>query len=631
MVKIGSAFFILNFLFSWAFAEGVKVEAIVESNQVAIGEVFQLTISVVTSESAGVGEPRLPDLAEFNFHGRTSSVQAQSTFTNGQFVFIRTQNYHYSLSALKEGQFKIGSAAVNVGGKTYQTQPITISVAKGAGQIQRKQQPNQVDPQNDPFNDPFFDEADDVFSQLLKRRGGGGGGGRGSPQNNQPINPDEAFFLQVEVDKDKVYAGEQITASWFIYTRNLIRDIDTLAYPSLKGFWKEDIYLATNLNFTNEIINGIPYRKALLASYALFPISEGSLTIDPYKAKCTVIMQGGMGGFGGFGKPYEITKSSRPIKIQVLPLPKDGQPPNFSGAVGSFSMGATVQSQTVPMGEPFTFKIRVEGSGNAKVIELPPIELPSNLDQFDLKKDSKFFKNGKSFKDFEFLLVPREVGNIVLPSVTFSYFDPEQNKYISRSSPALNLNVVPGKAGENVKNQRMDLMPKVEVPQVLPDLMYNLGKKSSWKPIRYYVWSVVFLIIVGFILYRIKVEILNQSKSKTLVMLLQDRFNKTPKISDQESWRLSATHIINLVYFVLGEMSEKGKTNDSLSQLIDGTPPSVKREIEKPLKEVMQYFEALAFAPEEFAKIHRNNEKLQENIKNVKNILTRAISIFEKL
>ena len=79
----------------------------------------------------------------------------------------------------------------------------------------------------------------------------------------------------MDVDKKRAYVGEQITANIYLYTRGQIRDIDTLKYPSLKGFWKEDLDLATRLNFESVEVSGVLYQRALLVSYALFPIKAG--------------------------------------------------------------------------------------------------------------------------------------------------------------------------------------------------------------------------------------------------------------------------------------------------------------------------------------------------------------------
>src|SRR5690606_19867367 len=94
--------------------------------------------------------------------------------------------------------------------------------------------------------------------------------------------------------------------------------------------------MATRLNFEQVLIEGIPYSRALLVSYALFPISAGKAIVDPYKAKCTVLTPNAF----GFGKPYVFTKASRPIQINVKEVPSASRPPNFTGAVGKYALTA---------------------------------------------------------------------------------------------------------------------------------------------------------------------------------------------------------------------------------------------------------------------------------------------------
>src|SRR5690606_33644425 len=140
--------------------------------------------------------------------------------------------------------------------------------------------------------------------------------------------------------------------------QNNLTNFEPIQYPALRGFWKEDIEIATRLNFTNVVINGMPYRKALLVSYALFPIKPGTATIDSYKMRATAIMSS---AFGVFGKPYTFTKVNPPVKVQVLPVPTQNQPSDYSGAVGSFDIKASVDRTTVAANEPFSLKIRFQG------------------------------------------------------------------------------------------------------------------------------------------------------------------------------------------------------------------------------------------------------------------------------
>src|SRR5690606_28780167 len=145
-----------------------------------------------------------------------------------------------------------------------------------------------------------------------------------------------------------------------------------------------------------------------LVAYALFPIKAGKATIDSYTAKCTVVT----GGNFGFGRPYQFTKASRPLSLNVLDIPVENRPQDFTGAVGDFKVSGELDRTSVPAHQPVTWKIRFFGRGNAKLIDLPAFELPPSVELYDQKSDSKFSKDGTSFKEFEVLLIPREEGQI---------------------------------------------------------------------------------------------------------------------------------------------------------------------------------------------------------------------------
>ena len=307
---------------SAAFAAGdVEVTATVDRTQLSPDDTFQLRVGVSSSGEVSSSQPTLPPLNDFEILNEWQSNESRTSFTSGrggmQRKTIQTTNYNFLLQPKREGQLTIGGVEVVVDGQAHVTKPISLKVAKGLGAPsggRGRQAPGagagsssgsgggrvQMPPG---FEDE--EDVDDVFSQLLRRGMGLPPGGNiddlpdpnGGGSRTLPINPNDAFFVQVETDKKEAYVGEQVTVSFFLYTRGVIRDLDTLKYPSLRGFWKEDIEIATHLNFTNEVVNGIPYKKALLASFALFPIKEGSATIDSYTAKCTVAMDplGGMG------------------------------------------------------------------------------------------------------------------------------------------------------------------------------------------------------------------------------------------------------------------------------------------------------------------------------------------------
>ncbi|HWU45055.1 MAG TPA: BatD family protein, partial [Bdellovibrio sp.] len=451
----------------------ISVQSSVDRNEMSMNDTFTVNVSVVTSEDVDVQEPRVPTLTDFDLlKNWTQTAVAQKLIQGARGMEFETQRrkeFLYMLAPKQAGTLSVPSFEVVVGGKVYRTQPIVIKISQGGGgQAQQQQRPSKKSGPGLPrmphgFEDPFEDmdrAEEEIFNQLLQQRqrlmqqmqqqepgnlppdnfyGALNGGMKNPAYRSLPTNPNEAFFISVELDKTEAYEGEQITANWYVYTRGQMETLDRLKFPDLRGFWKEIIEEVPAIQFTEELVNGVPWKKALLASHALFPIKAGTAVVDEYKIKSRVRLPAQ--GYGFLGKPYEYTKSSARIPIKVKPLPTEGRPSDFSGAVGQFELHATVENPTVPVNQPFSLKVRFEGAGNAKLIDLPPLNLPGILEQYDTKSDAKFFKNGRSFKEFEVLVIPRQEGDITLPALSVSMFDPSTSKYYTRKTQPIVLKV----------------------------------------------------------------------------------------------------------------------------------------------------------------------------------------------
>ncbi len=598
----------------------VKVEATIDKPTISTSEDLTLTIRVSSDESINMNEPRLPNLEGFDLTGSWSGSESQSTFTNGTFQVEQSRTYNYRLTPKKPGNLTLGPAEVVVGGQAFKTDPITVKVAPGGPRV-AQQPPPQGGAQPDEEEDPF-QNMEDMFNQLLQRRGLQRFRGV-EPQN---INPNEAFFIDAEVDKQKAYVGEQVTANWYLYTRGVIRDIDTLKYPSLTGFWKEEIELATRLNFESHVVNGIAYKRALLASYALFPIKEGSVQVDPYKAKCTVLT----GDAFGFGRPYQFTKASKPITIQVLPLPTEGRPKNFSGAVGDFQVEAKLDAASVPVNQPVTLRIRFAGYGNAKLIDLPPLNLPPSLELYDTKKDAKFFKDGKSYKEFEVLLIPRQQGTVQIPPVTVSVFSPKLNKYVEEKTEGLTLQVTPGLNNEVAPPMAMQgesgaaKSQAPSGPTLLTDVNYRASTFGSFPP---WLWVILYSFALGLIAWKTTDEMGLLKRKDSLKTKTNKRLKSLYGLAKKADYRGVGVSSTNLIYLVLGEIIGHGGAHREIEALLAQGPPSLRRELGDSIKKILSQAESLAFAPEAFIGEMNKKERLKGFVVDLEKTLLAAIGL----
>tara|TARA_Y100001935_G_scaffold255400_1_gene268196 strand:+ start:1295 stop:3169 length:1875 start_codon:yes stop_codon:yes gene_type:complete len=611
-----------------AWGAEIQVIASTDRTEVGLGDSFTLQVTIssegsVQTDSPDLSSDRLQNLEIVNQWG--PSTQMQSVFSGGTMMVSHSKTYNYLLAANKLGKAVIPAITVVVDGSAYKTDPIEISVVdqpSSRGSQRRQRSQNDIFSQMDQLEQQ-------MFNQLLQRRFGGGAPQPSDPLfDDTPINPKEAFFLRAEADKKEAYVGEQVTANWYLYTRGTITDIDTLKYPTLRGFWKEEIEMATRLNFEQVVLNGIPYQRALLVSYALFPIKAGSASIDPYKAKCTVITPGNM----GFGRPYQFTKASPPLSLKVLDVPKENRPSDFTGAVGSFQVSASLDQNKVPAHQPVTWKVRISGRGNAKLIDLPAFDLPKAVELYDQKFDSKFNRNGTSYKEFEILLIPREEGKVEIPSISFSVFNPDKKSFEKIQTEKLLLDVGPGtrtdvaqgtdlKTPTDNKSKAQEEWSIYPTPSTADAASFALPLPAWWS-----LFAFSFLSVLG----HAWVGLGKTKRKETLRQVLKMRLKKLSKLSKAHKWREFGTEMSNGIYKIVGLVVSSTGGSTDLNSLLKMAPPSLRREHGEDLKNLVQEVEGLAFAPEEIAKTKASPENLLKLQKKFESLMNAAIQKVEE-
>lgn len=643
LISFLPVFLLLAALPSHAAAAKYEVKATVDRHAIDPSEVVVLSVSVTSDEDVDVKTPTLPPMTDFEvmsqWQGKEVRANLVNTPTGPQFKSVRSNVFNWQLSPKKLGALTIFPIEVVVEGKSVRTGAISVQVASGAGGTDRSGTARNGRGTAKPppgFDDDAMpgptDDEEDLFSQLLRR------GMRQVPQGGSrtmPKNANEAFFVQVETDKTEAYVGEQITVSFYLYTTGLIRDLDTLKYPSLKGFWKEDIEIATHLNFQQEVVDGVPYKKALLASFALFPIKEGQATIDSYTAKCTVVATNDPFGALGMGRAFTYSKSSSPVKIAVKPLPTEGRPADFSGAVGDFQVTARIESNNVVANQPFPLKIRFEGRGNAKLIDLPPFQPPEGMELYDTQKDSKFFGWGTSYKEFTVQLIPRHEGDFTIPAITASMFDPQSRKFVTRSTEALHLKVGAGAKGpqdtsENFSGTGKSSGEKKAKPsgpteprlaeEFKPHSTITFAQTAGGAAGLY---SLVFAILLG-----IAAREFGWGRGgPRLGRMVKDRLKVLEGLAKKGDARQVGVRGVNLLAFTLSEVVGDRVAEREVMKLLEATPPSIQKECGSVITDVLQKFELLAFAPESIVEEWKNPAKLRELINRTSKTLDRVVAL----
>lgn len=410
---------------SMADGQNVTLKASAKS-RVEVGEQFQIVYEL-NAEGSGFKGPAVSELRILT--GPMSSTSSSIQIINGQMTRSFNQSYTYIVVAPQEGTLTIPPATVNVNGKQYASNKLTIEVlAKSA------QQSGQ----------------------------GSGTGSQSNPSDGATVS-NKDVFLRAIADKRNVVLGEQVIVTYRIYTRVPVSSVNVSKLSSFSGFWMKNL-LDENaaLQQTTEKINGDEYVVADIRKMALFPQKTGKLLIDPMELECVAQVQGkteqrrSRDPFESFfNDPFfnrniqNVQKKliSESLQINVEPLPVSGQSGNFKGAVGQFSLQSSIDKTSMKSNDAVNISYTISGTGNLELFDFPRPVFPPDFELYEPKTSSQIRTNAggvSGTKKFEYLFIPRVHGNFKIPAIEFVYFDPKKNEYVRLQSQDFELNVEKG-------------------------------------------------------------------------------------------------------------------------------------------------------------------------------------------
>ncbi len=213
----------------------------------------------------------------------------------------------------------------------------------------------------------------------------------------------------------------------------------------------------TDINVQNGKYNGEDYRFLVLKRAVLIPQRSGELIIEPMKMDFSVGIPTGRGDFFGnmITRNISYSTASDVRKVRVKALPELGKPEDFSGAVGDFEFSVKADKNVLKANDAAQIKVEVKGSGNLKLFEIPKIITPAELEAYtpEHKEDVTTSLNGLrgSISD-AYTVVPQFKGKYKIPEVTFSYFNPNEERYYTILAEAVFVEVTEGKELPFVNN-----------------------------------------------------------------------------------------------------------------------------------------------------------------------------------
>ncbi|MCY3677450.1 MAG: hypothetical protein F4Z29_14955 [Gemmatimonadetes bacterium] len=392
-----------------ALAQDVGARAFLSAPQVGVGRQFVLNVEVSGTQQLDA-DPVLPDMEDF------ASFLSAGTSTSIQIVNGRTSmaiTYQYRFQALTEGTFEIGPVSVTVGDEVVQTEPVTLVVSDAP-----------------PPPAAGVDPADPGAA----------------------IGPDD-LFLETRVSSNRVFENEPIIVEYRIFTRVPVQSYAITTLPQATGFWTEELEQPAAPQAERVVRNGSEYLTATVRRVVLFPTGPGSKTLDPLSVEAQVRVRERsvfdpfsdiFGRSSLFDQRVPVVVASRPVTLEVLPLPSADRPRSFAGHVGTLGVSASVDRAAVETNEAVTLTVEYSGTGNLRTLAPPEIDFPVEFETFPPETSERISEGGGSLqgsRSFEYVLIPRVPGELIIPGIEIAYFDPASRQYGSARSEPLEISV----------------------------------------------------------------------------------------------------------------------------------------------------------------------------------------------
>ena len=398
-------------------AAAASVDAAIEPSQIEMGDSAQLTITTSGSGTLSVSLPQVSGL-EFRIVGQSRQIQ----IING--TTLESTSTIVRVTPELPGVFIIPGPSPN-------SPTMTLRVMPNNGSGSSSSPYGSASPGLTPYP--------------------------GGSNSNVHLTADGSAFVNLEIPKHELYVGESVPVEIQVGMRDgFVASINGLPKLNSSDFTLNN--LSRQPEHAAKSVNGIPFTVYTWHSL-LAAVKPGVYSLNfetPMTVRVRTRPQGDSRMDDLLGDPFlqnlfgvmvqkNINVTSPEAAMKVLPLPSQGKPPDFSGAVGSFKISADVSSAKNTAGDPLTLRMHVTGSGTFDRVDSNMLETGPEWKTYEPK--SNFSSNDptgyRGEKTFEQPIIASQPGAQTIPPLSFSYFDPGTHQYETAHSAPLTVTVSP--------------------------------------------------------------------------------------------------------------------------------------------------------------------------------------------
>ena len=412
--------------------------------QLSTRETYVDSPITLTLQAAVDDEYELPatpviDGCQIRRYGAPRTIR-QTTNLNGRVTRMNIVSITYTITPEREGTFELPPLEMKVGGKTLRTEAqrfvasksetgdlLFVEVEGGASQVYVGQALVQtlkiwIKPYIDRENNIKLD-AGNMWNTVSQQTNWGSFGDRMQELDSLGQRPGGREVLRIDDDGNE--------RAYYLY------EIDATLYPRRPG--KIDAGdLRVVVNYPTEIGHARDPFDSMFRG-GPFGGSRLSQLMDE----------------DGFASPFRnrlAVTAVRPISAQasvdettILPIPTEGRPEGYRGAVGSYRILTEAGPKSVNAGDPIELRIGIFGDGPMELVQSPPLaQLTSLTDGFKVADDSPGGFVHDDSKVFLTTVRPRNESITEIPPIPFSFFHPQTKSYKTVYSEPIPITVAKG-------------------------------------------------------------------------------------------------------------------------------------------------------------------------------------------
>jgi hypothetical protein len=354
--------------------------------------------AVVQIELAGLAGPDRyvpPDFGDFQVLDSKVTQGTSSVVDPRRGQAIRTTIVRrYSLRPRTTGRLRIKAARLRIDRVDYETREVWVHV-RGAGP-----------------GGGASATADPTAA-----------GGAGVPGFTPPDPRGASMFLHAVADRPDPHVGQQVTVTWLLYTRSEVLKFEPRP-PGHSGYTSEILFEPSSyFTYHEDTVGGVTYAVAVVSKRAIFPGRAGKLELPPYEARVATLET-------PLGQPVALR--SKPVVLEVRPLPP-GAPPGFDPTwVGTFTVEAKVDRAELDAAEALTLELTVEGEGDIRNLAAPRLAFPGFAFRAPRDDQPSVDSAGGTVRGkrvFRYWTTPERGGPQEVPAIELAFFDPAAGTY----------------------------------------------------------------------------------------------------------------------------------------------------------------------------------------------------------